>query len=100
MHNTAESLLNNFEETANISVNQVYAEFLISIKHIDRLKNENTVQLWIRRHMDRLKQKLDGKALEYISGNRDIPTIDWFQKKLMYIIRFHLQEFSQMARYV
>lgn len=100
MYNNAETLLNYFGETAHVCVNVTYSEFLISIKHIDRLKNENSMQLWIGKYMDKLKQRLDGKALEYIATNRDIPTIDWFQKKLMYMINSHLQEFNQMVRYV
>lgn len=100
MNNNADTLLNNFDEAACDSVNLMYTEFLISIQHVDRMKHENTVQLWSNKYMDRLKQRLEGTALEYISGNRDIRTIDWFQKKLMYMIRLHLQEFSQMVRYV
>ncbi|SFW65126.1 hypothetical protein [Chitinophaga sancti] len=99
MRNNIEILLFNFDETALVAVNSVYNEFLISIKNVDRLKDENTVQLWVRKYMDRLKQRLDSKALEYISNNRNIPTPDWFQKRMLYMIQLHLQEFSQMVRY-
>ncbi|WPQ61287.1 hypothetical protein SIO70_23295 [Chitinophaga sancti] len=99
MQNKAENLLHTFDETAYVSVNLIYTEFLNSIKHVDRMKNEHTVQLWIGQYMGRLKQGLEGKAKEYISRNRDIPTIDWFQKKIIYLISVHLQEFSQMVRY-
>jgi len=99
MHTNTEILLNDFDETAYVSVNLIYSEFLSSIRNVDRHKDENTVQLWIERHMNRLKQRLDAKALEFISSNRDIPTLDWFRKKLMYIIQLHLQEFSQLVRY-
>lgn len=100
MHSNVETLLNNFDEAACVSVNLIYTEFLISIKHVDRMKHENTVHLWSGKYMDRLKQRLEGKAHEFISTNRNLPTIDWFQKKMMYMIRLHLQEFSQMVRYV
>jgi hypothetical protein len=99
MNNNADALLNNFDEAACVSVNLMYTEFLISIQHVDRMKHENAVHLWSSKYIDRLKQRLEGTAQEYISGNRDILTIDWFQKKLMYMIRLHLQEFSQMVRY-
>lgn len=99
MRNNIEILLFNFDETADVAVNLMYAEFLISIRNVDRLKDENTVQVWVGRYMDRLKQRLDSKALEYISNNRNIPTLDWFQKRLLYVIQRHLQEFSQMVRY-
>jgi hypothetical protein len=95
----AENLLNNFDETAHLFVNSIYTEFTFSIKEVDRLKNENTFQLWTKKYIDKLKQKLEGKALEYISINRDLPTIDWFHKKLVYMIRLHLQEFSYRAEY-
>lgn len=100
MHSNTETLLNNFDETAYVFVNLFYTQFCFSIKHVDRLKNENTVQLWVGQYTDSLKQSLESKALEYISRNRDLPTIDWFQKKLMYMIRLHLQEFLQRVRYV
>ncbi|WP_343672393.1 hypothetical protein [Chitinophaga sp.] len=100
MHNNTETLLSNFDETAYVSVNSFYTQFCSSIKHIDRRKNENTVQLWVGQYTDSLKQSLESKAFEYLSRNRDLPTIDWFQKKLMYMIRLHLQEFLQRVRYV
>lgn len=99
MQNKAENLLHTFDETAYVSVNLIYTEFLNSIKHVDRMKNEHMVELSIGQYMGRLKLGLEGKAMEYISRNRDIPTIDWFQKKIIYLIRVHLQEFSQMVRY-
>lgn len=99
MHNNAEQLLYNFDEKATDSVSLIYTEFKVSIQHVDRMKYENTVHLLIAKYMVRLKQRLENSALEFISGNRDIPTIDWFQKKIMFIIKHHLQEFSQMTRY-
>jgi hypothetical protein len=99
MQNSTENILNNFDNTAYISVKLIYSEFLNSIKHVDRLTNEYVVEMSISKYMERLKQKLEGNALEYIAKNRNIPTIDWFQKKLIYMIRLHLLEFSQMARY-
>lgn len=99
MYNNTESILNNFDKTAYISVNLIYSEFLNSIKYVDRMTNEHEVEKAIGRYMDRLKQNLEGNALEYIARNRNIPTIDWFQKKLIYMIRLHLLEFSQMVRY-
>ena len=95
----AQNLLNKFDETAHLFVNSIYTEFIFSIKDVDRFKNENTFQLWTRKYTDKLKQALEGKALEYISINRDLPTIDWFHKKLVYMIRIHIQEFSYRAYY-
>lgn len=63
------------------------------------MTDEYAVEITISQYMERLKQRLNGSALEYISRNRNIPTIDWFQKKLIYMIRLHLMEFSQMVRY-
>lgn len=99
MHNNPESILSNFDETAYVYVNLVYSEFLNSIKYVDRMTNEYAVEMSISQYMDRLKQTLEGNALECIARNRNIPTIDWFQKKLIYMIKQHLQEFSQMVRY-
>ncbi|PSL30998.1 hypothetical protein [Chitinophaga ginsengisoli] len=95
MYNQEENLLNNFDVTALASVNSIYTEFLFSIKDVDRQKNENTFQLWLQKYVDKLKQSLEGKALEYISINRHLPTLDWFHKKLTYMISQYLQEFLQ-----
>jgi hypothetical protein len=99
MHNNTENILINFDETAYVSVNLIYSEFLNSIKYVDRMRNEHAVEMSISQYSDRLKQRLEGNALDYIAKNRNILTIDWFQKKLIYLIRQHLMEFSQMARY-
>lgn len=99
MHDNTDSILDNFDKAAFIAVNLIYSEFLNAIKHIDRMTNEYAIEMSISQYMDRLKQRLEGNAIEYISRNRNIPTIDWFQKKLIYMIKLHLQEFSQMARY-
>ncbi|MCF6402931.1 hypothetical protein L3C95_08610 [Chitinophaga filiformis] len=98
MYNNEEKLLTNFDRTALASVNALYVEFLSSSKDVDRLKNEDTFQLWIRKYVEKLKRSLEGKALEYISINRDLPTIDWFHKKLAYMIRLYLQEFLQRTK--
>jgi len=98
MYNKEENLLNNFDEMALSFVNSIYTEFLFSIKAIDRLKNENTFQLWLQKYMDKLKQRLEGQALEYIWTNRNLPTIDWFHKKLSYMIGQYLQEFLQRTK--
>ncbi|SFO52511.1 hypothetical protein SAMN05428949_5572 [Chitinophaga sp. YR627] len=95
----AENLLNKFDEAANLFVNSIYTEFIFSIKDVDRRKNENTFQLWTKKYTDKLRQILEGKALEYIAINRNLPTIDWFHKKLVYMIRVHIQEFSYRAEY-
>ncbi|ACU63429.1 hypothetical protein [Chitinophaga pinensis] len=95
-----ENLLNTFDETAHLFANSIYTEFIFSIKDVDRLKNENTFQLWTRKYTGKLKQLLEGQAMEYISTNRDLATIDWFHKKLVNMIRLHLQEFSYRAQYV
>lgn len=100
MNNNIDTLLHNFDENGHVSVILIYTEFLTSIQNVDRMKDEYAVQVWIGKYMDRLKQKLEGNAREYLSNNSHIPTIDWFQKKLVHIIRQHLQEFSQMVRYV
>ena len=99
MLNHTENLLNNFDKTAHVFVNAIYQEFSFSIKEVDRLKNENTFQLRTRTYMDKLKQELERKALEYISTNRHLPTIDWFHKKLTYMIQQHLQEFVYRTHY-
>ena len=99
MYHKAEKLLYNFDEEATDSVSLVYTEFKVSIQYVDRMKYENTVQSLVDKYMFQLKHRLESSALEFISRNRDIPTIDWFQKKIMYIIRHHLQEFSQMTRF-
>lgn len=95
-----ENLLIDFDETAFAYVNLIYGEFLCSIRHIDRLKNENIFQRCTQKYTDALKQRLEGKALEYISTNKDLPTIDWFHKKLVCIIRQYLQDFSLRAQTV
>lgn len=99
MYYNSEQLLYHFDEKATNAVSLIYTEFRESIQHVDRMKSENTVHLLVDRYMVRLKHRLETNALEFIYGNRDIPTIDWFQKKIMYIIKNHLQEFSQMTRY-
>jgi hypothetical protein len=99
MLNHAENLLNKFDETAHLFSNSIYTEFIFSIKDVDRFKNENTFQLWTKKYTDKLRQILEGKAMEYISINRNLPTLDWFHKKLSYMIRLHLQEFSSRAQY-
>lgn len=98
MYNNIDSLLNNFDLTANASVKLIYNDFLNSIQNIDRLNDEHTIYLRFQHCLDKLKQRLEGKAREYISENQNILTIDWFQKKIIYIIKCHMQEFSQMVR--
>lgn len=98
MYCSDDEILFNFDKAALGFVNNIYVEFLFSIKDIDRFKNENTFQLWTQKYMHLLKQRLEGKAREFISRNRNLPTIDWFHKKIVYMISQHLREFSQMIR--
>jgi hypothetical protein len=98
MYNKHESLIVDFDETALSFLDSIYQEFLFSIENVDRLRNENTFQLWIQKYVDKLKQRLEGKALDYISINRDLPTIGWFHKKVTYIISQCLQEFLQRTK--
>ncbi|UPK72110.1 hypothetical protein [Chitinophaga filiformis] len=95
MYSQSETLLTDFDETALAFVNSTYVEFSFSVKNVDRRSNENIFQLWIQRYADKLKQRLEGKALEYISMNRDLPTIDWLHKKIVYMIRRFIQDFLQ-----
>lgn len=95
MYSQSENLLTNFDKTALAFVNSTYMEFSFSVKNVDRWREEHVFQLWIQKYADKLKQRLEGKALEYISVNRDMPTIDWFHKKLVYMIRSFVQDFLQ-----
>ncbi|QHS59400.1 hypothetical protein [Chitinophaga agri] len=100
MYNRDENLLNVFGNTALSFLNAVYAEFLFSIKYVDRRKNEHLVQSSTMKYMDKLRMKLEEKAREYIATNRDLLTIDWFHKKLVYLIKQYLQEFLQRTQYL
>ncbi|SHM71626.1 hypothetical protein [Chitinophaga sp. CF418] len=93
MYSKSEDLLSNFDQAALAFVDSTYVEFSFSVKNVDRLKNENTFQLWIQKYVGKLKQRLEGKALEYISASRDLPTIDWFHKRLAYMIKRFIQDF-------
>lgn len=98
MYCNDDEILFNFDKAALGFVHTIYVEFLFSIKGIDRFRDESTFQLWRQKYMHLLKQRLEGKALEYISRNRSLPTIDWFHKKMVYMISQHLKEFSQMIK--
>lgn len=93
MYNNHDILLKNFEEVAHASVNSTYMEFLHAIKHVNKLNNEDSIQSWIRKYADNLRQKLHSKAMEYLLTNRHVPTIDWLNKKVEYTIKYSLQEF-------
>lgn len=95
MYSQTENLLTNFDKLALTFVNSTYQEFSFSVQHVDRRRDENVFQLWIQKYADRLRQRLEGKALEYISVNRNLPTIDWLHKKLVYMIGRFVQDFLQ-----
>lgn len=100
MYNRDENLLAIFGNTAHTFVNSIYAEFLFSSRNIDRLKNEHVFQSCTLKYMGQLRLKLEEEARAYISTHRDLPTIDWFHKKLVYLIKQCLQDFLQRTKHL
>jgi len=95
MYNKDEKLLINFDEMALAFANSIYADFLFSAKTARSMTNGRAFQLKIGQYVDQLRQRLETKAMEYLSVNRDLQKIDWFNKKLVYMIRQHIQDFQQ-----
>lgn len=100
MYTNDESLLFDFHQHALYYIKSLHVEFSSSIKEVDRHRNENTFQMKIQSSANKLKQNLERQALEYISINRHMPTIDWFHKKLGYMIREYIRDFLRWAETV
>ena len=75
-----------------------YEKFRLSVKRLDRLKDENVFQLQLGKYLNTFRSQLESIADELIIKNKTIKNTGHFNKFLSNKITIYLGEFRQKAR--
>ncbi|HET9747559.1 MAG TPA: hypothetical protein VFP97_17705 [Chitinophagaceae bacterium] len=93
-----EQLSVNFNTKAQKVFTSIYEKFRLSVKKLDRQKDENVFQLQMGKYLNTLKSELEGVAYELLTSHKSIRNTDLCNKVLKDYINIYLQEFRQKAR--
>lgn len=93
-----EQLLNDFTVQAQKLFISHYEKFRLTVKKLDRQKDENVFRLQVEKFMITLKLQLENIAEELLTRRKGIKNIDNCNNQLRGNINIYLKEFRQKAQ--
>ena len=93
-----EQLSVDFESKAQNLFMSTYEKFSLSVKKIDRQKDENVFQLQLGKYVATLRSQLENVAYELLMKNKRIKNSDRVNRVLKNNINVYLIELRQKAR--